>query len=344
MNKKNNLALLTLIVVGLFSLFTVYIFAQSNDSLKIEQKTQTCSGEKFVMPQTISVGKEVFDNYLKTAGLSKDERRKAFNKLSKEQKASFIKVNLALQLVKRPDMTKEQQEFVLDAISKVSADVFDKSDAEKVRLSEQNGREIENKALGLFAYKELGDFIEPLMTGKDEEAALLQKYENLLKNGIKTRKKLVKEMPVNDRVNIWKTQLVYHLTTANLSQPQRELILEFLTTLSPATFVHPVNETKEESVKAGEILDKKILSVFSKAESFAIFEELGIQKVVSDTNATTSLAGEIQMDLPADGGGSTFCDCRWYCGGNGSCGGGNCSVQPQECGPFGGSYCTSKCG
>lgn len=335
MNKKNNLALLTLLVVGLFSLFTVYIFAQTTDSLKTEQKTKTCSGEKFVMPQTISVGNEVFDNYLKTAGLSKDERRKAFSKLSKEQKASFIKVNLALQVVKRPDMTKEQQDFVSDAISKVSADTYDKSDVDKARLNEQNAHEIENKALGLFTYKELGDFIEPLMTGKDEEVALLQKYENLLKNGTKARKKLVKEMPVNERVNIWKTQLVYHLTTANLSQPQRELILEFLTTLSPATFVRPVNETKEESVKASELLDKKIQSVFSKAESFAIFEEVGIQQTVSDS------FNMIEMDS----GSWTFCNCRWYCGGSsGSCGGAACDVEVQECGAFGGSYCTSKCG
>lgn len=329
----------TLIVIGLFSPFTTNIFAQATNSLKTEQKTKPCSGEKFVMPQTISLGNEAFENYLKIASSSRDERRKAFSMLSNEQKASFIKVNLALQFVKRPNMTKEQREFVSDAISKVSADIYDKSDAEKARLSEQYGREIENKALGLFAGKELGDFIEPLMTSKDEETVLLQKYENLLKNGMKARKKLVKEMPVNDRVNMWKTQLVYHLTTANLSRQQRELILEFLTTLSPATFIRPANETKEESAKAAEILDKKILSVFSKAESFAIFEELGIQKIVSNTNATNSLIGdqEVPIDSPFK-----FCDCRWYCGVSQSCGSG-CNVQPQECGAFGSSYCTGKC-
>jgi hypothetical protein len=343
MNKKN-LAFFTFIIIGLFSLFTINIFTQATDSLRTEQKTKICSGEKFVMPQTISVSNEAFENYLKTASLSKDERRKTFSGLSNEQKASFIKVNLALQFIKRPYMTKEQQEFVLDAISKVSADTYDESDAEKARLNEQNGREIENKAVRLFAYKELGDFIEPLMTSKVKETALLQKYENLLKNGMKARKKLVKEMPLDDRVNIWKTQLIYHLTTASLSQPQRELILEFLTTLSPATFVHPVNETKEESVKADEILDKKIQSVFSKAESFAIFEDLGIQKIVSDTNQTNSFMGEVPVDLPVDSPWS-FCNCRWYCGTTpGSCGGATCNVEVQECGAFGGSWSTSKCG
>lgn len=191
----------------------------------------------------------------------------------------------------------------------------------------------------------MGAFVEPLNTSIDEEAAIVQKYENLLKNGMKARKKLVKEMPVNDRVNIWKTQLVYHLTTANLSQPQRELILDFLTTLSPATFVRPVNETKEESIKAAALLDKKILSVFSKAEAFAIFEELGIQKTVSDTNTVNSLSNFVPIEEPGDGPGSgfVFCDCNYYCGlRGGSCGKG-CNVEVEECGTFQRAYCTGKC-
>jgi len=294
------------------------------------------------MPSSISLGNDAFADYIKVASLPRGERGKAFGKLSNEQKASFIKVNLALQLVKRPNMTKEQQEFVSDAISKVSADIYDKSDTEKARLNEQNGREIENKALGLFAYKELGDFIEPLMTSKDEEVALLQKYENLLKNGMKARKKLVKEMPVNDRVNFWKTQLVYHLTTANLSQPQRKLILEFLTTLSPATFEHPANETKEESAKATELLDKKIQSVFSRAEEFAIFEELGIQKIVSDTKVTNTLLSDDSPPIDV-GPLFTYCDCRWFCGLRGGSCSINCRIETRDCGTFGDDWCTGKC-
>jgi len=259
-------------------------------------------------------------------------RKDAFIKLSGEDKANFIKINLALQLVKRPNMTKDQQEFVLDAISKVSVDLFDNSDAEKARRSELIGREIENKALGLFTQKDLGDFIEPLNTDKGAEVAFLQKYEDLLKNGMNARKKLVREMPVNDRVNIWKTQLIYHLTTAALSQPQRELILDFLVTLSPAAFVRPVNETKEEAAIASALLDKKIQSVFSKAESFAIFEELGIQKIVADTKETNTSS----LDIPYK-----YCNCRWYCS-SGSCGT-DCNVEIQNCGAFGGSWCTGRC-
>jgi hypothetical protein len=307
------------------------------------------------MPESISVNNDAFGNFIKVASLSAKERRSLFSKQSNEQKASFIKVNLALQFIKRANMTKEQQEFVADAISKVSADIYDKSDSEKVSRSEQKGLEMENKALGLFARNDLGDFIEPLMTNKDEEVALLQKYENLLKNGMKARKKIVREMSVNDRVNIWKTQLVYHLTTANLSKAQSELILNFLTTLSSATFEHPVNETKEESAKALEILDKKIQSVFSKAEEFAIFEEIGIQKIAPDrketiallplsfnrmVNLPVSFTKETTASLPRE----TLCDCRWSCSGNQTCGAGVCDTADRECGPFGTWFCTYKCG
>ncbi len=332
MNRKNNSAFLTLFVIGLFSLFTINISAQNKVSAKTDTATKPCSGEKFVMPASIALGNEIFSDYLKVATLPKDKRGEVFRKFSNEQKASFIKVNLALQFIKRLNMTQEQREFVLDVISKVSADIYDKSDAEKARLNEQNSLEIENRALGLFAHKELGDFIEPLMTDKNEEVALLQNYENLLKNAMKARKKLVREMPINDRVNIWKTQLVYHLTTARLSKAQSELIVDFLMTLSPITFEHLVNETKEESAKATEILDKKIQSVFSKAESFAIFEELGIQKIVTDTIETNLAPGPF-----------TECDCRWYCGlRGGSCGSG-CNIQVRDCGTFGDDWCTGKC-
>jgi len=89
--QKNNLALFTLFVVGLFSLFTLNIFAQKTDLVKTEQ-TKPCSGEKFVMPLSISVGNDAFANYLKVASLKRDERQKVFGKLSNEQKASFVKI------------------------------------------------------------------------------------------------------------------------------------------------------------------------------------------------------------------------------------------------------------
>jgi hypothetical protein len=94
-------------------------------------------------------------------------------------------------------------------------------------------------------------------------------------------------------------------------------------------------------MKASEMLDKKIQSVFSKAESFAIFEELGIQKIVSDTNATNSLTDSVPVDEPVDSP-YKICNCRWYCGVSQSCST-DCNVEVQECGAFNGSWCTGRC-
>ncbi|HSK71516.1 MAG TPA: bacteriocin fulvocin C-related protein [Pyrinomonadaceae bacterium] len=280
------------------------------------------------MPSSIMVGNAVFDNYLKVASLSRNKRASVFSKFSNEEKATFIKVNLALQLVKRPNITKEQQEFVLDAISKVSADIYENSDAEKARMNEQNGREIENRALGLFAYKELGDFIEPLMSNKDQEAALVQKYQDLLKNGDSTRRKIAKEMPVNDRVNIWKVQLAYHLATGKFSKVQKAFISEWLISLSPETFESRANLTAEEEAKALKSLESKIFSVFTREEGFAIFMTIGIQESIPDD----------PID-PIEGG---SCNCRWYCCASGNCAGG-CTHKPNRCGPFDDWECTGRC-
>jgi hypothetical protein len=282
------------------------------------------------LPSTVSVNNEAFGDFIKVASLPAKERRTLFSKQSDEQKASFIKVNLALQIIKRPDMTKDQREFVLDAISKVSADIYDKSDPEKIKRSEQSSQEIENRALGLFARKDLGDFIEPLNTNKDEEVALLQKYEELLKNGSKTRMKIVKEMLVNDRVNIWKTQLAYHLTTGKFSKTQNEFILEMLITLTPETFTSRLNLTEEEESKAEELLASSILNVFTKEEGYAIFMTIGIQKYVKDEPIITNNA--------------PVCDCNWSCPGSQVCDGGGCTSSPiGDCGPFGTTRCHTLC-
>lgn len=317
----------------LLSTFSLTVFAQKSEAVKTGQPKTTCIG-KFVLPSSISVNNEAFADFIKVASLPAKEKRSAFSKLSDEQKASFIKVNLAMQFVKRPEMTNDQKEFVLDTISKVSADLYDKSDPEKIRLSQQKGAEIENRALGLFPYKELGDFIEPLGTDKNVEVALLQKYEDLLQNGSKTRMKIVKEMAITDRVNVWKTQLAYHLATGKFSIKQNEFIVEMLTGLSPETFASRQNLTKDEEAKFEDALVSPIFNIFTKHEGFAIFMTLGIQKYVKDEPIITDTL------RPAT------CDCNFSCAGSQSCGGPNGCMSSEigDCGPFGLTRCNYLCG
>jgi hypothetical protein len=331
MNKKNiNLSFFTIAVVGLFCSLALNIFSQKKEIQKTEQSQPKCLG-KLVLPSSISVNNEAFEDFIKVASLPAKERRILFSKQSNEQKASFIKVNLALQFIKRPSMTSDQKEFVLDAVSKVSADIYDKSDSEKVKRSEQNGLEMQNKALGLFAHKDLGDFIEPLMPNKEEEVAILQNYVALLKNGMIARKRIINDMPVNDRVNIWKVQLAYHLATGKFTKKQNEFILEMLTSLSPKTFASPANLTKEEQDKANGTLESSIFDVFTKEEGFAIFMAVGIQTYAAD-------GSEFEIE-------GSICDCNFYCSDeNLVCGEPKgCQSSSSGCGPYGSVGCHYKC-
>lgn len=329
MNKKNNLALFTLLVIGLTSSLTLNLPAQNKVSVENNQSTKKCSGEKFVMPPSISVGNDAFTNYLKVASLPMKERRLLFSQQSSEQKASFFKVNLALQLVKRPEINAEQRAFILDLMSKASADVYDKSDPEKTALREQVFNELISKAFGLFSQRDAGDFVEGLNTNKDKEVVLVQNYQGLLKNGMNARKSIVRELPMNDRANIWKTQLAYHLATGKFSKVQKEFIAETMTSLSE-TLASRASMTQEEKDKAGETLQSNIFGLFTKEEGYAIFMTVGIQNSID----------EVPIDVkPAT------CDCNLYCSdGNQSCGDANgCMSSSDGCGPFGWLGCHSKC-
>lgn len=225
-------------------------------------------------------------------------------------------------------MTKAQTEYVLDAISKVSADIWDKSDSEKVKRNLLIGDELVNKAFALFLRKEAGDFIEPLNTDKNVEISLVQKYEDLLKNGMQIRKQIAEEMPITERVNIWKVQMAYHLATTSLNTKQRELIVGIIPRIQEiieASMTLP----KDEQTKYVANLEASLFEVFTKAEAFAVFMEIGIQKYVED--------GAVYLQET-----NGNCNCRWYCSGDYDCNDANCDVKTR-CGPFDTWDCTSRC-
>jgi hypothetical protein len=332
--KKRNLSvfavILSTLVIGFFSLMTAGTIAQKSASDKTNQPT--CTGKPFVIPESISVNNEAFADFIKRASLPMKERREAFFKETNEQKASYIKVNLALQFIKRPNMTSDQKEFVLDMMSKVSANIYDKSDPEKAKLVEADAMAMVNRALGLFPMKEAGDFIEPMQTDKYVEVALLQKYEDLLKNGMIKRREVAKDMSVADRINIWKVQLVYHLATGKFSRAQNEFILEQMASLSPETFSSRANVTTEEDKKAFDTLASSIYSVFSKEEGFAVFMTIGIQREVKDDPDFLSKR-------------ASTCDCLISCTqSSGVCDGVHgCTSSSSGCGPWDTFGCHYKC-
>ena len=280
------------------------------------------------MPQSIAVGNNAFADYLKVASLPRDERQKTFGKLSNEEKASFVKVQFALQLVKRPNLNKEQRTFISEAISKTSAELYNRESPEKARLAGEISQEFENRALGLFPQKEAFEILAALYADKDADVALLQKYEQLLQSGMQMRKRLVSEMPMTERVTIWKTQLAFHLAASSLNKEQKEFIVEIMPNIQ-SIFEASSNLPKDEQNKYLENLESDMFSVFTKMEAFAIFMELGIQKIVNDAESTNIIRGD--------------CNCCWYCSKDGeTCNNADCRVV-SFCGPFDTWDCTTRC-
>lgn len=132
-------------------------------------------------------------------------------------------------------------------------------------------------------------------------------------------------------MNIWKVQLAYHLATGKFSKIQNEFILEILTSILPETYASRANLTNEEKAKAVEMLESSIFKVFTREETFAIFEEIGIQKYVED-EPTNSLNPPV-------------CNCNSYCSGPATCYAfQSCtSTGSKGCGIFGDSECSNMC-
>lgn len=120
MNKKYNLAFFTIIIVGFFGLFSINISAQNKSTVTTDQSTKTCSGEKFILPSSVSRDRNGIKNYISIISLPRDERPKAFSELSPSGAATVFRLHLAAQLVLRPGLSEQQEELILESMLKVS--------------------------------------------------------------------------------------------------------------------------------------------------------------------------------------------------------------------------------
>ncbi len=175
MNSKINSAFLTLFVVGLFNLITTNIFAQKTDFMKNEQPLKQCSGEKFVMPQSLVVGNEAFANFIKVMSMPGGKRQKTFSDISNEEKANVYRVKLALEFTKRPNLSKEQKSLILDTISAISADTYNKKNPELAAKAEKQAEDLEQKAVSIFPPDEAFTIFVGLSGDKAADVAFFKK-------------------------------------------------------------------------------------------------------------------------------------------------------------------------
>ncbi|CAN5430723.1 hypothetical protein BH20ACI1_BH20ACI1_09300 [soil metagenome] len=333
MRKNNSLALYTLLIAGLFSLLTINIFAQKTDSMKNEQPLKQCSGEKFIMPQSLVVDDEAFANFIKVMSLPGGKRQKTFSDISNEEKANVYRVKLALEFTKRPNLSKEQKSLILDTISAISADTYNKENPELAAKAEKNAEDLEQKTVSIFPPDEAFKIFVGMNGDKAADVEFLKKYEEKLALPMNVRRKMIREASPAEKSDFWKAQMVYHLATAKLSKAQFEFIVEMIPMLTINAFDLPKvsGQPENEETKAIKSLEPKLLEHFSKEEAFAIFMGYGIHKEVS---------ADPNIERPP---GPLDCECRTWCSYSEICGGEDCIRTTSGCGITGLRDCIYNC-
>lgn len=329
MNKKNNLAFFTLFIVGLFSLFTLNTLAQESHSDRI-RRTKKANPEN-----------RVLQSYIDISSLPKDERKRFFGKLSLEEKANLFKLHLALQFIKRPNLTKEQKDLILEAISMITPDFYDK---EKLEKSRQYGTLLEQKAKVLFSKQEILEIFADLGGGTNE-INLLQKYLDI--SALSVHERMERRVSANDKSDLWRIHLAFHLAKLpGLNTQQMEIILEFITIATPEVYDIPRNSS-EWIIKVNgpvQLLTSRAREVFSRNEIAKIFSNLGGKKPSSRDSITSKEIIDRDIHIEPE----WMCDCAFEsdtCEGFEFCHRTLCEVPPGggECGVLGLFVCNGRC-
>ena len=333
MHKKNCPAFYTLFAALFFSGLVTGVFAQKIEPSK-NDSTKQCSAERFVPPPPALVGGDAFANFIKVMSLPSGERQRGFSELSNENKASVFKVRLALNFIKRPNLTREQKNLILETISAVSIDTYNKQNPELRAKAEKQSQELQTKAFALFPPNEAYEIFADLNGDKSGEIKLLKKYEELLTLPMDVRAKTLRESSPGDRSDFWRAQMIYYLA-ANFNRDQQEFITEIIPLLTPRAFTFPTvqGEEKNEATNALDGLESRANTLFSKNEVYAFFMIMGIHKIVLPER---KFQPDSEIDLLPP-----YCDCNYVCWGY--CTGGGCRQTNYGCGWFGDTPCLFKC-
>jgi hypothetical protein len=323
MNKKTSFACFILLIIGLISSTAINTAAQNKVSAEIKQAQKTIVADKGLQ------------NYIDISSLPTNKRPAAFSALSAEDKANLFKLHLALQFVKRPNLTKEQRDLILDSIPMIAPETYNLENAEARAKAQQSAGVLEAKSKTLFPFQEAFEIFASL-SGNQEDVSMLQKYQNAISlPTMLERRKLFREASPSDRSDLWKIQMAYYLATYQLNKNQQEFILEVISLSNSEAFVVPSakNESKTAARTALSALEERAVKLFTKENVFTIFMSLGSEKTISkdDTN---------QAERPPA---PTECGCNWWCSPCNSCQSGGCAETTSGCGWTLGSACTGKC-
>ncbi len=322
MNKQNNLAYLTLLLVGLFSLFSINISAQN----KVIAEAQTPSATD-----------KVLQNYIHISSLSMDERRTFFNdKLSPADRANIFKFHLAFQFVKRPNLNEQQKDLILESISMITPDIYDEKKPQKRTDTQQQANVLEQKIKTLFSRQE-GYEIFASLGGTKEDGEILNNYQTVMSSKFSIdRKESFLALAAKEKSVVMKTHLALQSANRNLNKEQIQFVIEILNTLSPELFSQQKNPVEQKKLEGNiTIWQEKTLILFEAKDAFEIFYSFG-GEVKKEGNTSN-----IQTDPLCSCSNSADIFSTWQAGSH--CETGGCKSRNLGCGWVTLQACTGLC-
>lgn len=310
-----------LLVVGLISSLTFNIAAQNKVWAEDNQTPKTIGAD------------DVLKNYIDISSLPINKRPQAFSKFSAEDKSNIFKFHLAVQFAKRPNLTNDQKDLILQSISFLSADNYDKTkDRTATKMYSQN---FEARISSVFDKKE-GFEIFASLGGDVEDLNLIQNYQAINVGDLANRQEVFGRSTPLNKSDFWRIRFLYYLATrSDLNLEQKSLLIEAASYINKDLYI---NKDKSELAYK----QKMLMPLIEK-----------ITKAFPDRKDQTIFLFMRDDYAPAEEPGAARCHClkdSWFsgCGITSTCGKGNaCDDNPDNgthCGFAGLWACDGRCG
>ena len=220
----------------------------------------------------------LLERYRSISALSRRERSSFFRTSSASEKSTVARIHLALQLVRRHNLSQQQMKILLDAISLSSLEFFAAADgapAEKTRANEAL-RSLARRAHGILPLNETAELFVSIRGDKAEDE-ILKKYIDISALPLTNRKAAFRNASSEDQSDLWKTHLALCLVKRpDLNDWQRETVLAAMKLATPGWFEvksgDPTWKAKGDLLRE---LEARILAAFSLEDGTKIFATLG---------------------------------------------------------------------
>lgn len=240
-------------------------------------------------------------------------------------------MHLAFQLAKRPNLTKVQQDLILEGIAMAKPDAYD---LKKDRTNAQSAiGDLHARIVPAFERKDAYEIFAS-MGGDEADISMLEKYRTATSSeSFNSRRLAFGSSSAEDRSTIMKAHLANKIANSLFSKEQNELIIKAIGMADPS--IYSAEEGTAERRKIAEALTRltsEIEALFDKRVAAEIFMSLGGNDTINDDNPSLapycSCAGESDY-------------CGWWHRGS-SCGAFTCQIV-QGCGTLLAHFCIGQC-